>query len=1001
VVVLVATAAVVVVLTTGESDEESEATLVQNVRLEHEGAAGTEADSGEAQGEEATAESQHQNSPGDLGGEAPRQGPRSPVGEQVEDRAYPKSYVSDRVALQGAKDFKSLPSAAPANSFKSAADFRAASRGSSQQWKALGPVTPDVAAEATQFFNTQTSTGTPTTNSGRVTAMAIDPNCGKKRAGCRAWVAAAGGGVWRTPDALAQDVKWKAPSQKLPTNSFGSLYVDPNDKSGDTIYAGSGEPNGSGDSEAGLGLFRSSDGGKTWKLVNGSRSVAIDRSIGTIAVKPNHPNVIYIGTDLARHGSSSVNGGRRTPPNAPALGVYKSTDNGRHFRLMTDLQRQTPANPTPPSTGVDWFQGGVNKLMIDPNNTRRLYAAVFGYGVWRSNNGGKTWRQIFHTVNETDFSNPSDPGDTFGDRTEFDLFNKKHHTGIYVGDSSDDLGVAEVWRVKKADTKPATDLLGNGDNAGWTKLSSSQNGTNGFLSYYYCQNGQCGYDDFVESPPGHPGQLWLGGSMNYDELPLYGGLPPRSNGRAVIRSTNASAPASQVTWQDMTQDARPPGATEGMHPDEHAIVFDPKNSAIALVGSDGGVIRVNLKHPADDSSQCAQRRYDYGSGPQPLEPADLKDCQSLLDGIPSRLDSLNKGLNTIQFQSLSVNPSDPKRQLLGGTQDNGTFFYRGKPTWTEVVGGDGAQSGFNPDDGSISYHTYYDATPGVNFDNNDPKQWYDTYDPLQASPENRSFYTPFIVDPNVGGRLFIGMQHVWRTDDNGGSEAYLKSHDCNTVYFNPSRPGCGDWVPIGQDLTSPSFGNRAGEYVVATTRATSDDKTLWAGTRIGRVLVSKNADARPVAVNFTRIDTNKTPGRFVSGIAVDPNDPNHAVISYSGYNVYTPGTPGHVFDVHFDPSTGKATFKDISNNLGDQPVTGIVLVPSSHGTAKGGFGSAGGDIYVSTDFGVSKLSNGSTKWVDAAPGMPAVATYGLTYSPEANRIYAATHGRGAYFLRVG
>ena len=126
-VVLVAAAAVVVVvLTTGESDEESEATLVQNVRLEHEGAAGTEADSGEAQGEEATAESQHQNSPGNLGGEAPRQGPRSPVGEQVEDRAYPKSYVSDRVALQGAKDFKSLPSAAPANSFKSAADFRAA-----------------------------------------------------------------------------------------------------------------------------------------------------------------------------------------------------------------------------------------------------------------------------------------------------------------------------------------------------------------------------------------------------------------------------------------------------------------------------------------------------------------------------------------------------------------------------------------------------------------------------------------------------------------------------------------------------------------------------------------------------------------------------------------------------------------------------------------------------------------------------------------------------------
>jgi len=995
--VVAAAVALVVVLTSGESDEGSETTLAKNVRLEHEGPAGTEAEEGEAAaGEEGGLESQHESSPGDLGGEAPREAPRSPVGELVEDRAYPKSYVSDRLALQGSKDFKALPTTAPASSFKSAADFRAAG-GGSQSWKALGPKTPDVAAEATQFFNIETSQGRPTTNSGRVTAMAIDPNCGKKHHGCRMWVAAAGGGVWRTPDALAGDVKWKAPSQQLPTNSFGSLFVDPNDKSGDTIYAGSGEPNGSGDSEAGLGLFRSKDGGKTWKLVKGSRSVAIDRSIGTIDVKPGHPHVIYIGTDVARHGSSSVNGGRRTPPNAPALGVYKSTDNGRHFRLMTDLQRQTPANPEPPSTGNDWFQGGVNKLMIDPNNDRRIYAAVFGYGLWRSNNGGKTWRHIFHTLNETDFSNPSDPGDTFGDRTEFELVNKSHHTRVYVGDSSDDLAVSEVWRVDNADEKSANELLGDDDNAGWTKLSSSQNGTNGFLSYYYCQNQQCGYDDFVESPPGHPGQLWLGGSMNYDELPLYGGQPPRSNGRAVIRSTNADAAASKVTWADMTQDSQ--GIPEGMHPDEHAIVFDPKNAGTAFVGSDGGVIRVDVKNAVDASSQCAQRRYDYGSGEQSLKPADMTDCRRLLSAIPKRLDSLNDGLNTIQFQSLSVNPNDPKRQLLGGTQDNGTFYYQDNPTWTEVVGGDGAQSGFNPDDGSISYHTYYDATPGVNFDNNDPKQWYDTYDPLQASPENRSFYTPFIADPNVGGRLFIGMQHVWRTNDNGGSEAYLKSHDCNTVYFNPNRPGCGDWVPIGQDLTSPSYGNRAGEYVVATTRAPSDQGTLWAATRIGRVFVSKNADASPTAVSFARIDTNKTPGRFVSGIAVDPNDPNHAIVSYSGYNVYTPGAPGHVFDVHFDPSTGKATFRDISHNLGDQPVTGVVLVPSGGGSAKGAFG-LGGDVYVSTDFGVSKLSSGSDKWVDAAPGMPAVAIYGLTYSPEAKRIYAATHGRGAYFLKL-
>src|SRR3954453_23647830 len=363
-----AVAALVVVLAGGESDNEPEATLAQSALLEHEGPAGTEA------GDEATAESQHENSPGDLGGEAPREGPRSPVGELAQDRAYPKSYVNDRLALKSSRAFKRLPSSAPASSFRSPAEYKAAQRGSSQSWKALGPVTPNVAAEATQFFNTATGVGTPTTNSGRVTAMAVDPNCGKPHQGCRVWVAAAGGGVWRTQHALAQDVKWKAPSENLPTNTFGSLYVDPTDPSGDTIYAGSGEPNGSGDSEAGLGLFRSKDGGKTWKLVKGSRSVSIDRSIGTIAVKPHHPNVIFIGTDLARHGSSAVNGGRRTPPNAPDLGVYKSTDGGANFALLQDLKNKTPQTPIDPAagTGSDWFQGGINKLEFDPHTANTV-----------------------------------------------------------------------------------------------------------------------------------------------------------------------------------------------------------------------------------------------------------------------------------------------------------------------------------------------------------------------------------------------------------------------------------------------------------------------------------------------------------------------------------------------------------------------------------------------------------------------------------------------------
>jgi hypothetical protein len=71
-------------------------------------------------------------------------------------------------------------------------------------------------------------------------------------------------------------------------------------------------------------------------------------------------------------------------------------------------------------------------------------------------------------------------------------------------------------------------------------------------------------------------------------------------------------------------------------------------------------------------------------------------CQQLLSAIPTRLDGVNKGLSTLQFQSLSVNPKDHKH-LMGGTQDNGTFeTYKDKKEWPQIMYGDGGQSGSMP-----------------------------------------------------------------------------------------------------------------------------------------------------------------------------------------------------------------------------------------------------------------------------------------------------------------
>jgi hypothetical protein len=323
---------------------------------------------------------------------------------------------------------------------------------------------------------------------------------------------------------------------------------------------------------------------------------------------------------------------------------------------------------------------------------------------------------------------------------------------------------------------------------------------------------------------------------------------------------------------------------------------------------------------------------------------------------------------------------------MGGTQDNGTWSYTGSPTWLESVGGDGGQSGFDIADTSTRYHNYYDATPEVNFHGDVPTEWLAIYDPLQASKEQRSFYVPFNADPRVGGRAFIGMEHVWRTDDNGGDREYLEEH-CNAL----SRDGapCGDWEPMGNTLTNGSVKDRGGQFVVATERAPSNDGTMWAATRTGRLWVSTDADAaNPRNVHFYRVDTTATPGRVVSGIAIDPADPNHAWISYSGYGAYTPGTPQHVVEARFDTHKHVATFTDRSYDIGDQPVTGI-----AHNDANG-------DLYAATDFGVLRLPAGSTSWLRAGTGMPNVAVYGLTIAQDAHVVYAATHGRGAYALTL-
>src|SRR5262249_39184868 len=149
-------------------------------------------------------------------------------------------------------------------------------------------------------------------------------------------------------------------------------------------------------------------------------------------------------------------------------------------------------------------------------------------------------------------------------------------------------------------------------------------------------------------------------------------------------------------------------------------------------------------------------------------------CQQLLSSVPTQLNGLNTGLSTLQFQSVSINPFDPKNSLLGGTQDNGTWSFTGSTTWNQAIYGDGGQAGFNAANPALQFNTFTGQGNAANFRNGDPGFWCDIGGPMANSPEGAYFYPPIIADPTNGGTIYQGSQSVWRTQDWGGNQAFLE-----------------------------------------------------------------------------------------------------------------------------------------------------------------------------------------------------------------------------------
>lgn len=362
--------------------------------------------------------------------------------------------------------------------------------------------------------------GNPQAVSGRDAAIAVDPTDPSTF-----YVAAAGGGVWKTTDAGAS---YTALTDFLGDTAMGCITVAPSDRN--TIYAGTGEANFSGDCKYGIGLIKSVDGGASWSIIPGPSSAFVRRAISKVVVDPTNPNTVYLTIASAVNGV----GGNR--------GVWKSADGGANWVNTSGSASAKAAGMTTANSHT--------ALVISPSSPQTLYAAI-------GSPGGSAANGVYKTL---------DGGATYAKLTGLPAFSASTPVGqIAIAIAPSSPGTLYVSIASAVDDS----LLGlyktTDGGATFTNLTAAPN---------YLGN-QGSYDNAVVVSPLDPNVIFAAGQVNY-------GAQDYSQLSALVGSFDGGQ-----TFQDFSIGA----GYLGPHTDTHALVFTADGQGL-LDGNDGGVWRL-------------------------------------------------------------------------------------------------------------------------------------------------------------------------------------------------------------------------------------------------------------------------------------------------------------------------------------------------------------------------------------------------------------------------
>lgn len=476
-----------------------------------------------------------------------------------------------------------------------------------------------------------------------------------------------------------------------PTNIGGRVVdIEFNPKVPNIVYAAS----------ATGGVFKSIDTGKTWFPIFDEQPCL---TIGDIAIDPQNPNIIYVGTGEA-------NGGHN---NFPGVGLYKSIDAGETWNFI----------------GLD-SSASISRIIVDANNSQKIWAASVGSyfipnsqrGIFLSKDGGNNWEKSLFVSDSTGaidlVINPNNSDILFAAmwervRRPVNISNTHLYgltSGIYKTYDS-----GKNWiKLGPANGLPNEQT----ENIGRIGLSISKSNPN--IIYATFSDG-----DFLtglfKSTDG--GNNWIKmnseflGSGNFSwyfgQIRVHPSIPETI---FVLDVPLLKSSSSGSTW-DFSYGY---GINFNLHVDHHALAFKPNDSNYIISGNDGGI---NISK----------------------------------DGGLTWSDPVK--LPVTQFYEIGLDKNNSK-SFLGGTQDNGTVKTNSdQNNWERILGGDGFYTIVDPNNSNI---IYAESQFGNLFKSNDAGKNFmgDLKGIDQSEPTNWS--TPIAMDPNNSNVIYYGTYRLYR-----------------------------------------------------------------------------------------------------------------------------------------------------------------------------------------------------------------------------------------------